>query len=272
MSERLDVLITVKTYPIPSKKYDELVCTAGVTRDGDFIRLYPINFRDLPFSKQYKKYQRIRVEVEKHKGRDTRKESYRPDCSTIQTLGPPIPTVRGDWSERARFALAKKSDSMEELYDKQRADRTSLGVFEPKRIRDLEISPDDLEWDPGFLAALRQARLWETRTVSKQPPRKVPFKFQYVFDCCDDRCKSHRMMIEDWEVGALFWRMVDKGMSHGEAAEKVKDKFLTDICGPDKDTHFYVGTVLGRGTWVVIGAFYPKKSRKPDAGCFPLFG
>ncbi len=48
--QKLKVLITVKTYPIPSAKYDELVCTAGVTETGDFIRLYPINFRDLPFS------------------------------------------------------------------------------------------------------------------------------------------------------------------------------------------------------------------------------
>ena len=36
MTVRLDektlrVLITIKTYPIPSSKYDELVCTAGVT-------------------------------------------------------------------------------------------------------------------------------------------------------------------------------------------------------------------------------------------------
>jgi len=29
--EKQKVLITVKTYPIPSNKYDELVCTAGVT-------------------------------------------------------------------------------------------------------------------------------------------------------------------------------------------------------------------------------------------------
>ena len=66
--------------------------------------------------------------------------------------------------------------------------------------------------------------------------------------------------------------MVDKGMSRGDAAQKVKDKFLGDICGADKDTYFYVGTVLGRGTWVVIGVFYPKKSRMPDAGYSPLFG
>ncbi len=55
--ERMKILITVKTYPIPSAKYDELVCTAGVREDGGFVRLYPISFRDLPFSQQYKKYQ-----------------------------------------------------------------------------------------------------------------------------------------------------------------------------------------------------------------------
>ncbi len=48
--ERLRLLITVKTYPIPSKKYDELVCTAGVDETGDFFRLYPINFRELPYT------------------------------------------------------------------------------------------------------------------------------------------------------------------------------------------------------------------------------
>jgi hypothetical protein len=85
--QKLKVLITVKTYPIPSAKYDELVCTAGVTESGDFIRLYPVNFRDLPFSQQYKKYQWIEVVAEKHRGRDVRKESYRPDSDTMMLIG-----------------------------------------------------------------------------------------------------------------------------------------------------------------------------------------
>jgi hypothetical protein len=51
--EQLKILITIKTYPIPSSKYDELVCTAGVTETGDFIRLYPVNFRELEYGKKY---------------------------------------------------------------------------------------------------------------------------------------------------------------------------------------------------------------------------
>lgn len=264
--QKVKVLITVKTYPIPSAKYDELVCTAGVTETGDFVRLYPINFRDLPFSQQYRKYQWIEVIAEKHEGRDVRKESYRPDCDSINILGEPIPTKRGDWSERARYALAKKALSMEDLYEKQEADRTSLGVLRPKKVHDLLIAPDDPEWRPAFKAALKQARLWEDRTVSMEPPRKVPFKFRYRFECDDARCKGHEMMIEDWEVGALFWNVVDKGASHEEGAQKAREKFLEELCGPDKDTHFFVGTVLAHpDAWVVIGVFWPT-IRKADRG------
>jgi hypothetical protein len=259
--QKLKVLITVKTYPIPSKKYDELVCTAGVTETGDFIRLYPINFRDLPFSQQYRKYQWIEVEAERHL-RDHRKESYRPDCQTLQILGEPIPTNRGNWAERAQYVLKKKARSMEELVDRQQADHTSLGIFKPKQVHDLVVSEDDSDWKPSFKAALCQARLWDDRKVSREPPRKVPFKFHYCFECDDPRCKGHKMMIEDWEVGALFWRLVDGGLSHDEAANRVRDKFLKDLCGPDKDTHFFVGTILAHPkNWIILGVFYPKLER-----------
>ena len=257
----MKVLITVKTYPIPSAKYDELVCTAGVRESGEFVRLYPINFRDLPYAQQYKKYQWIEVEAEPHKGRDVRKESYRPNCDTLRLIGDPIPTRNGNWSARAQFALKCRSSSLEELQAKQEEDRTSLGIFRPKRIDDLVIKPDSAQWKASFQAAMRQARLWDDRSVSKEPPRKVPFKFQYCFTCDDSGCHGHQMMIEDWEVGALYWRVRDKGASPQEAARSVREKFLSDICGPDKDTHFYVGTVSAHPkSWVVIGVFYPLRS------------
>ena len=258
--QKLKVLITVKTYPIPSSKYDELVCTAGVTETGDFVRLYPINFRDLPYSRQYRKYQWIEVMAERHGRRDVRKESYRPDSDSIRVLGEPIKSNPGNWKERAHYALAKKAHSMEELRTSNTVDGTSLGVFKPKKVHDLVISPDDSDWKPAFKAALQQARLWEERTVSlKEPPRKVPFKFQYRFECDDERCNGHKMMIEDWEIGALFWRLVDQGNTHKDAAAKVREKFLDDLCGSDKDTHFFVGTILAHPkSWVVIGVFYPR--------------
>ena len=71
------------------------------------------------------------------------------------------------------------------------------------------------------------------------------------------------MMIEDWEVSRLYWRLIDQGYNEDAAAESVREKFLAQICHSSRDTHFFVGTVLDYGTWVVIGVFWPKKRSEP---------
>lgn len=95
------------------------------------------------------------------------------------------------------------------------------------------IEEDDRDWKPAFKAKMQQSNLWESRST-QEPPRKIPYKFRYVFECDDPHCKGHKRMIEDWEVGALFWRLVDNGVSELEAAKQVKHKFLNGICAPEK--------------------------------------
>jgi hypothetical protein len=182
-------------------------------------------------------------------------------------------STSNNWAERSKYVLAKASKSMEELKDKQARDNTSLGIFRPKRIMDVVVSVAEPDWKPGFKAALAQSRFWENRTASREPLRKVPFKFQYRFECDDARCKgNHKMMIEDWEAGALYWKCVDEGASAVEAVRKVKQKFLDEICAAENDTHFYVGTVFAHPkSWVIIGVYYPKKhcqQRLPDPSLF----
>ena len=77
MKTKKRILITVKTYPSISKKYDELVCTAGFDEQGNWIRIYPIPFRKLEYEKQYQKYHWIKIDLVKNKS-DFRPESYRP--------------------------------------------------------------------------------------------------------------------------------------------------------------------------------------------------
>ena len=46
LPDRIDdacVLVTVKTYPKPSGKYGELVCTAGLLDGEKWIRVYPVS-------------------------------------------------------------------------------------------------------------------------------------------------------------------------------------------------------------------------------------
>ena len=55
--ETKTVLVTVKAYPNPSRKYTETVCCAGIDIDTKkWIRLYPIPYRDLDESQKFKKY------------------------------------------------------------------------------------------------------------------------------------------------------------------------------------------------------------------------
>ena len=271
--QRLRVLITVKTYPNPSATYDELVCTAGLDEAGNFVRLYPIRFRDLPWDQQYQKYQWIEVMAEKHR-RDPRKESWRPRPETIQFYGEPIKTRNGDWSARGKYVLKNVSRSMEELWAAQRADNTSLGIIRPRVIEDLLVKEEEeRDWKPSALAALNQCRFWEDRHATRLPPRKIPFKFRYKFWCNDERCKSHEMMNEDWELGALYWRLRDRGDSEDQAVEGVKQRFFTEMCDPSLETYLFVGTVLRHGTWVVVGTFYPKlgKSGSPIGQTLEMF-
>jgi hypothetical protein len=67
------------------------------------------------------------VGVERHRD-DKRKESFRP-VSDIQMIGERLGTKRGDWSDRSRYVMKKKAQSMEELYDRRKEDKTSLGII-----------------------------------------------------------------------------------------------------------------------------------------------
>ena len=93
------VLITVTTYPLPSRSYDELVCTAGVLEDGNWIRIYPVPFQFLEFHK----YQWIELDlVPQDPSKDFRPESFcpqHPDLSDLKLLGE-LGTAQG-WLERA---------------------------------------------------------------------------------------------------------------------------------------------------------------------------
>lgn len=253
---KFKVLITVKTYPLPSEKYQELVCTAGVLEDGSFIRLYPINYRYRRYWQWYRKYEWITVEAEKH-DRDPRKESYRPKVETIRPTGEFIASNPKDgWAARRKYVLAQGAKTMEELKHLRESDNTSLGIVKPARITDFVIEPAEAEWKPNWQGVFQQLKLFGPE---QKPLERIPYKFSYRFECDSPDCHGHKMMIEDWEVGALYRNEVIRLGSPEGASESVRKKFFGQMCGPDKDTHFFVGTVLQHATWVVLGVFWPPR-------------
>lgn len=253
--QKTKVLITVMTYPHPSRGYQELVCTAGITEALEWVRLYPIDYRYRPHEQQFHKYQWIEVDLApRGSGNDRRKESRRPDLDSIRLLGEPVSSGH-DWRERRSLVDRMPVHTLNQLKALYETDQTSLGIVSPAKVIDLKIEPADPEWKPEWQNVLNQLRLFGPQP---KPLAKIPYKFSYVFLCEDDD-KPHQTMIEDWELGVLYLGECDRLGSREKAAESVRKKFLEQICAPDRDTRFFMGTTFPYNSWVVVGVYWPPK-------------
>lgn len=253
------IFITVKTYPRPSVKYRELVCTAGITENGKWIRLYPIDFRYMKYLQQYKKYQWTKVKVAKNQT-DFRADSYRPEINSIHPLGAPFDTKKDkNWTRRKEILLPTVHyRSLEEIQDDYESKGISLGIFKPKKVEDLIIEADTADWSPKHSKVLNQLVLFGDQP---KPLTKIPYKFSYKFICNDERCKkAHELAILDWEIFMLYLNIKNNyPYAMDEILQKIKDKWLTEMWSPKRDSYLIVGTQFPYPTFMVLGVFWPPK-------------
>lgn len=271
------VLVTVKTYPTLSRKYGELVCTAGFREDGSWIRIYPIPFRKLDYEKKFKKWQWIEVELQRNAKRDHRPESHHILRQDSIMPMEDIPADGAFWDHRRRFALRRVHTNMARLIAEahDRSKVTSLATFRPSGVIDAFCRPDSAEWSPTLLAQFRQTDLFHEIGDPFVSLEKIPWRFYLHFR--DDQGKESRLMIEDWEICQLYRTCVQRGDSSDVAAEKVRQKILS--LARDNDLHLFLGTTLRHhfrslNPFIIIGLFYPKRpqldlfSRQPQVDLF----
>lgn len=243
-SLRQRVLITVKTYPTLSRKYGETVCTAGVREDGTWVRIYPVPFRRLDETEQYRKYDWIDCEFTRNAS-DPRPETYRPkDAVAMRPVGH-IGTADA-WRERRRLFLktATVYTRLSEVIEGAKANEMSLAVFKPTRIVDFVWEGEEREWDPDKVRQMRERTnqleifaedAW--RETFKVIP-KLPYSFSYRFEDADGR--SSELQVLDWEAGALYWNCLRSTDGDEPAAlAKVRQKYFDEFCA--KDLHFFRG-------------------------------
>jgi hypothetical protein len=256
------ILITVKTYPTISAKYDELVCTAGFREDGNWIRIYPIPFRKKAYDEQYKKYDWIEVDIVKNKS-DFRPESFRPFSleSEIKIVGH-IET-KGNWEERKKICLKNVYNNLSELITeaKDKKTCTSLAVFKPSEILDFKTELVNREWDKEKLEKLNQLNFFETKKEGKfNVVQKLPYKFFFTFK--DNTGTKSQMMIEDWETGQLYWKCLARHEGNeNKAIADVKKKYFADFA-KTKELYFFLGTTqlhhfVAPNPFIIIGTFSP---------------
>lgn len=253
--ETHQILITIKTYPTPSKKYEETVCVAGISlKTKQLIRLYPIHFRDLDQNQKFAKYNVIEANIAKT-AKDHRPESYRINADSIRIVDE-IDT-RDGWKKRKEIVLPVLDKSMCEIIKQQTITNKSLGLIKPERIEfviDKARDRDDEERQKCY------AQLGFFNK-SKNAIEAIPFEFRYKFYCArEPNCPGHDYIIIDWEIGQSYrswrWKYKDEELLR----QKIKQQWFDNICASKKDTHFYVGNMHRlQNIFMILGVFYPPK-------------
>lgn len=184
-------------------------------------------------------------------------------------MGEQIGTDDG-WAERRKIVLQHVYYDMSKLIREAQNKEigTSLAVLKPKKVIDFVWEPTDREWDArkldSILARQKQLSLFEKDAMKNifRVAKKLPYEFSYVFTTEDG--VERKLMIEDWELGQLYWNCL-KAADGNEiiACNKVKKKFFDEFVA-SKDLHFFLGTTkrfhnIGKNPFIIIGTFYPPK-------------
>lgn len=247
------VLVTIRTYPTPSRNEVEVSCTGGITDDGQWIRLFPVPYRFLSSDKRFRKYQWVQLRARRCS--DPRPESYQVDLDSITVLGGPLGT-RKKWLERKRLILPLASPSLCDLQQQRAVAGQTLGLFKPGEIRRFVIKPDAPDWTPTERGKLLQHTFFQ-QSATFQPLEKIPYKFFYDFRCQDRSCGGHSLSCVDWELGQAYRKWRDRYGEQWEAA--LRNKFEREMV-TRFDTHFFVGTVRAHpDSWIIVGLFYPPR-------------
>ena len=256
MARRLSVLITVKAAPNPSSTYGETVCVAGISTDlaePGWVRLYPINFRDLSSDGQFQKYDLIEVDANPATP-DPRTESWKPIMTTM-TRKAHLPP----WAKRRALVDPYVETSMCAINAGSLLPGSrSLAAIQVADVSDFVVTPH-----PGWSHAeqekidsyVNQLDLFGSNDrTALEAPR---FRGKYHWRCADRACKGHEQGLLDWEFVALQRNLY--GRSDDETKASLRQRFLDEICGSGKDLAFYVGNQAKRhNVFSVLGVYYPK--------------
>lgn len=260
--ETKTALIVVRTYPTPAKNGAEVSCTAAITDQGEWLRLFPVPWRYLAEEHQFRRYQWVELTVEK--ASDPRPESYKLKQNGIKIL---TELSASDWKARREIIEPLRAHCLCCLVrDRNANQRPTLGFFRPRKIERLIITAeDDPNWTPAQIAILEQGHLFAEKP--KQQLEKIPYKFQYKFLCDEDTCTGHTLTCTDWEIAEAWRKWKTK---YGDKWEdKFRQRFEREMI-EKYDTHFFVGTVHAHpGTWIIVGLFYPPPIVQPSFAFSP---
>jgi hypothetical protein len=233
-----EALILVKAWPHVGHKHGETVCCAGITRNREWRRHFPVSFRTLDDKQKFGRWQWIRYKASLPRN-DTRPESRAIVDNSIEIIG------ELKQSERAQFLRPMVRQSVDEAKSKGE----TLTLIEPAKL--------DFYWeektDPEMAKEASLSREWAnqysflTEPVAPLEPCRFRFKFRYI----DGAGKERNGTCDDWESGVTFRRR-EKTLGHIGALNSMKEQFEQDYM--KKGCVFAMGThSIYPDTWLLVG-------------------
>ncbi len=253
------ILVLVMTYPTLSRRYGQIVCTAGLTEDGAWVRLHPVPYPRLNDGAKFEKYDWIETSIKESKG-DDRPETFKP----VDPLAITRPADQNDdWSAKKSFILkhCRIHTNLETLIKAAHQNQLSLALFKPTRILRFTHSATNRDWNAEKLRQIRsdgaQQDLFESNWRQNPAPiPKFPFKFFYEFY---DGQRHSRPEILDWDIGKAYWKHLHESEYRDEfsACTRVVVDFHDRLIARS-DLHFILGTTFqfarrAPNPWVIIG-------------------
>ena len=257
-------MVVVKAAPVLTPDLEEAMCVAGVSigSEPEWIRLFPVPFRDLQDDKKFRKYQVLNLSAVRPRS-DRRPESWTPIEGRLQ-LGRTLGTAH-DWSERRELIGHLNEQTMCDLVAANVSGSgpgvPSLGVVRPAARPTLEIT----ERDPGQIkrwkelaeAEAAKVSLFDEPGTAKTPLEAVPWRFRYRYTCRSADCAGHAQTIVDWELVALWRKVRDRS----EWQDLIRSRYVDDMWAGDRDTVLFVGNqVKWPSGFLVLGVFWPPGS------------
>lgn len=231
--------VVVKAAPRLSQKHGETVCIAALTREGNWVRLYPVSFRYLEQAKRFKRWDLVSYRFRKPKtSADSRDESRRVDPNSIEILSHLRVNERNNFTNRV---------AVTSLVEERRKHRSlALLRAEVVRFSAHRRNDDDMRKAQATYEVMRsQSDLFSSGEVSRTA---ADYEFRYRFRDADG---EHTGVCQDWETEQTFLRQ-RRELGEAKALEWMIAKFGEEY--PRKGMALAMGTHRYRSDqWLING-------------------
>ncbi len=251
--EKKRITIVTKAYPEYSKRHGSVACTAGITEDGEWIRLYPIDMRHFIGDEKISKFDIIEVECAPHSDKLSRRESHKVRPDSIKIIDRSLTKPKADWKKRNAIVLPMRNDSIELLEQDFKNHKTSLGLIKPTQF---------LEFIKTAPLQIHERESWScTINLDGQmipQVTEIQHIFKYRFKCQGCTDGEHIMQCEDWELFEAYRSWGNRYQNADILWTKLQERFFEWMI-KERDLHFIMGTHSQYPTWFIVGLYYPPK-------------